>query len=154
MEYVGQTLIRLACGDAFDMALSAALLGVTFHLAIQPIEFEFIMFHFMAVSVIAFSTLVYAFGFGKASLCAASFNMGLLGSIALYRVALHRCKKFPGPFAAKLTRFYAAKLSAKDVKYYKELAKMHHHYGDFVRTGEAKRNETRSRKRLSKDRST
>ncbi|KAH7389742.1 cytochrome P450 67 [Phaeosphaeria sp. MPI-PUGE-AT-0046c] len=135
MEYVGQILGRIARGDTLDMAGAATLLGVMFHVAIQPIEFEFIMFHFMAASVVAFTILAYVYGFVKASLCAAGFNTGLLSSIALYRVAFHRCRRFPGPFAAKLTRFYAAKLSAKDVKYYKELARMHHQYGDFVRTG-------------------
>jgi hypothetical protein len=137
MEHMGQMLDRIAGGNALDMAGATGLLGILFHVAIQPLEFEFVMFHFMAASVFGFTLLTYAFGFAKASICAASFNAGLLGSITLYRVALHRCRKFPGPFAAKITRFYAARLSAKDVQYYKELAKMHHQYGDFVRTGMA-----------------
>lgn len=137
MEHMGQLLDRIASGNTLDIAGATGLLGVLFHVAIQPFEFEIFMFHFMAASVFGFALLVYAFGFAKASICTVSFNTGLLGSITLYRVALHRCRKFPGPFAAKITRFYAAKLSAKDVQYYKELAKMHHQYGDFVRTGMA-----------------
>ncbi|OAK99635.1 cytochrome P450 [Phaeosphaeriaceae sp. SRC1lsM3a] len=135
MKHVEEMLSRIVRADALDMAGAAALLGVMFHVAIQPIEFELIMFHFMATYVFAFTLLVYAFGFMKASLCTTSFTTGLLSSMALYRVALHRCRRFPGPFSAKITRFYAAKLSAKDVQYYKELAKMHQQYGDFVRTG-------------------
>lgn len=135
MKHVEEMLSRIVRADALDMAGAAALLGVMFHVAIQPIEFELIMFHFMATYVFAFTLLVYAFGFMKASLCTTSFTTGLLSGMALYRVALHRCRRFPGPFSAKITRFYAAKLSAKDVQYYKELAKMHQQYGDFVRTG-------------------
>jgi hypothetical protein len=125
-----------AQGDVFQSAGAAALLGVLFHLLIRPIEFEFIMYHFMIASAVTYSFLVYALGLVKPTLFAASFNAGLLTSIAVYRLVFHRCRQFPGPFGAKLSRFYAASLSAKDVQYYKELAKMHGQYGDFVRTGE------------------
>jgi hypothetical protein len=122
--------------DLSHGAGAAALLGVLFHLWVCQIEFELIMFHFMAASVLAFTGMTFAFGFAKALLFAASFDAAVLTSIAVYRLVFHRCRKFPGPVGAKLTRFYAANLSAKNVQYYKELAKMHSQYGDFVRTGE------------------
>lgn len=125
---------------------ATALLGALFHLLIRKIEFEFIMFHFMACSILAFFGMIYALivasnhsflgALARVSLYASSFNIGLLTSVGIHRLVFHRCRKFPGPLGAKLTRFYAAKLSAKDVQYYKELAKMHRKYGDFVRTGE------------------
>jgi hypothetical protein len=136
MDIVSNIVQQAVQGDVFHGVGIAATFGVLFHLSIRPIEFEYIMYHFMAASVIVFSLLVYAFGFVKASLFAGGFNVGLLSSIALYRLAFHRCKSFPGPVAAKLTRFYAASLSARNVQYYKELADMHAKYGDFVRTGE------------------
>jgi hypothetical protein len=136
MNFVSEALKGVAHGNVSYGAGAAALCGVLFHLSIRPIEFEFIMFHFMAAFAFTFSLLVYAFGFGKALLFAGSFNTAVLSSIAVYRLVFHRCGKFPGPFSAKLTRFYAASLSAKNVQYYKELAKMHEQYGDFVRTGE------------------
>ncbi|EKG20298.1 Cytochrome P450 [Macrophomina phaseolina MS6] len=55
--------------------------------------------------------------------------------MAVYRVFFHRLRHFPGPFGAKLSRFYSAYLAGKDIKYYKEIEKMHRKYGDFVRTG-------------------
>jgi hypothetical protein len=122
-------------GNALLTAGSGALFGVMFHLAIQPIELELYMFHFMAAYAVTFALSVYTLGFTTPFLFAATFNTGLLGSIAFYRLVLHRCRKFPGPVAAKLTRFYAASLSAKNVQYYKELASLHAQYGDFVRTG-------------------
>lgn len=135
MDFTTHALNRIAEGETIRGAGAASLLGVMFHFTIRPVEFEFIMFHFMAAYVVAFIVLIIAIGFVKASLFASCFNIGTLSSIAVYRVFFHRCKKFPGPFGAKLSRFYAASLSAKDVKYYKELAKMHAQYGDFVRTG-------------------
>jgi hypothetical protein len=127
-------------GEISHGAGAAALLGVLFHLFVCQIEFELIMFHFMAASLFAFAGMILTFGFVKASLFAASFDAAVLTSIAIYRLVFHRCRKFPGPVGAKLTRFYAANLSAKNVQYYKELAKMHSQYGDFVRTGEQSSN--------------
>ncbi|KAF2470653.1 cytochrome P450 [Lindgomyces ingoldianus] len=145
MDSILQTTKGVAQADVSHTVGTAALLGVLFHLSIRKIEFEFIMYHFMAVSIISFFAMIYAFVevgeyniFGaltKALLFASSFNTGLLTSIGIYRLIFHRCRKFPGPLGAKLTRFYAARLSAKDVQYYKEVAKMHEKYGDFVRTG-------------------
>ncbi|KAF2185244.1 cytochrome P450 [Zopfia rhizophila CBS 207.26] len=135
----------VAQADVSHTAGAAALLGVLFHLSIRKIEFELIMYHFMAASAIAFFGLIYALvevgeygvlgAFAKASLFATSFNAGLLTSIGIYRLVFHRCRRFPGPLGAKLTRFYAASQSAKNVQYYKELRKMHETYGDFVRSG-------------------
>jgi hypothetical protein len=135
MDPLSSALHGVAQGNVAHIVGAATLLGVAFHLSIRPIEFELIMFHFMAASVFAFTFLVYVLGFGKAVLFSGTFNTAVLGSIAVYRLAFHRCRQFPGPFAAKVTRFYAASLSAKNVKYYKELANMHDQYGDFVRTG-------------------
>ncbi|KAF2645995.1 putative benzoate 4-monooxygenase cytochrome P450 [Massarina eburnea CBS 473.64] len=103
------------------------------------------MFHYVAASVSAFFGLIYVFfalgncgvfgAIAKAILFTIAFNTGLLSSISAYRVFFHRCCKFPGPLPAKVSRFYAAKKSAENVQYYKEVAKLHATYGDFVRTG-------------------
>lgn len=132
--------------NASSTAGSAALLGVLFHQAIRNVEFELYMYQFMALSSASFLGLMYAlvqmegqspFGaFLRAIVFATSFNTAVLSSIATYRLLFHRCRNFPGPLPAKISRFYAAYLSAKDVQYFKELAKVHAQYGDFVRTGE------------------
>lgn len=140
-------LNAFAQADASSTAGTAALFGVMFHLAIRKIEFELFMFHFIFAFIASFFGLICAFvslgnysvlgGFAKALLFASAFNTGLLVSIGTYRLVFHPCRKFPGPLPAKLSRFYATKLAAKDVQFYKELAKMHEQYGDFVRTGTA-----------------
>lgn len=93
------------------------------------------MFHFMAASIFGAFGLVYTVGFLRAFVLVTSFNTALLGSIGAYRLLFHRLRRFPGPLGAKITKFYAARLAAKDVQYYKEVAKMHARYGDIVRTG-------------------
>lgn len=124
---------------------TAALLGLLFHQAIRNVEFELYMFHYMAISTTSFVGLIYAFislyeqsptsAVLNAITFATSFNTAVLLSIAVYRLVFHRCRNFPGPLPAKISRFYAAYLSAKDVQYFKELARVHEQYGDFVRTG-------------------
>lgn len=128
-----------------NIAGGAALLGVLFHQVARHVEFELYMYHFITLCTGMFFGLIYVFvqfhsqalsgAVVQAFICATSFNTGLLFSIAVYRLLFHRCCNFPGPLPAKISRFYAAYLSAKDVQYYKELAKMHAKYGDFVRTG-------------------
>jgi hypothetical protein len=76
-------------------------------------------------------------GLGRVSLIAISFNTGLISSMSIYRLFFHRLHHFPGPFGAKLTRFYDASLAAKNVQYNVEIRKLHEQYGDFVRTGKS-----------------
>jgi hypothetical protein len=146
MEFLQHAIESVAHGSLAFGAGVAALFGVLFHLSIRPLEFERIMYHFMLTSIVAFSGMIYVFGFLRAVVFATSFNTALLTSITVYRLAFHRCRKFPGPIGAKISKFYATRLSAKNVQYYKELAKMHEDYGDFVRTGEP-----RLQRRFQKD---
>lgn len=138
-------LEALAQADISSTVGAAAVFGVLFHLAIQSVEFELYMFHFIFGSILAYFGDIYALisignydvlgALLKTSLFAAAFNAALLTSILIYRLFFHRCRKFPGPLGAKVSRFYAGRLAGKNVQYYKEIAKLHGQYGDFVRTG-------------------
>ncbi|KAK8097061.1 hypothetical protein PG999_013005 [Apiospora kogelbergensis] len=64
-----------------------------------------------------------------------AFNIGLATSMLIYRAFFHRLHHFPGPFPAKLSRFYAARASANGLQMHITTQKMHERYGDFVRTG-------------------
>lgn len=66
---------------------------------------------------------------------ASCFIAGIFTSMTIYRLFFHRIRNFPGPFWAKITRFYALGLSSKNDQYPRELRKLHEKYGDFVRTG-------------------
>ena len=62
--------------------------------------------------------------------------IGLLGSMYIYRAFFHRLNMFPGPFWARLSSLYATRLSAKKFQLFKETARLHEKYGDYVRLGQ------------------
>ncbi|KAK8062680.1 cytochrome P450, partial [Apiospora hydei] len=64
-----------------------------------------------------------------------TFNAGLVSSLLIYRVFFHRLHRFPGPFAAKISRLYAARASADGLQMHLATQRLHDEYGDFVRTG-------------------
>ncbi|KAF2107312.1 cytochrome P450 [Lophiotrema nucula] len=131
--------------SARDSALAFGLLGIFFNIAIQGVEFELYMYHFMAISISLYWGLIFTVysvadygiltAFARVSLLYASFGFSLMTSMVCYRLFFHRLCRFPGPVWAKITRFHASSLAAKNIQYYKELAKLHAQYGDFVRTG-------------------
>ncbi|KAF7596101.1 hypothetical protein BBP40_003363 [Aspergillus hancockii] len=100
--------------DLLSIACSAALAGILLHVSI---------FQYTPLAIIA-----------RAGLIAASFNTGLVFSIAAYRLFFHRLRRFPGPAASKPTRFHDASLAARNLQYNVEIAKLHKTYGDFIRT--------------------
>jgi tryprostatin B 6-hydroxylase len=63
----------------------------------------------------------------------ASYAIGLFGSIITYRVFFHRLRKFPGPFFAALTGFWALKEYGLEFKWFRKVERLHKTYGDFVR---------------------
>jgi hypothetical protein len=65
----------------------------------------------------------------------ACLTLGLLTSMLLYRGLFHRLKRFPGPVAARLTKFYAVWKSSLARQYHLELGALQARYGDVVRTG-------------------
>ncbi|KAH8831419.1 cytochrome P450 [Flagelloscypha sp. PMI_526] len=68
-------------------------------------------------------------------LVAVSFNTGLWTSITLYRLFFHRTRAFPGPWKAKLSRFYAVQIHRDGLQMHLKMKELHHQYGDFVRIG-------------------
>ncbi|KAF2736158.1 cytochrome P450 [Polyplosphaeria fusca] len=147
MERDGSSLHDAAHADALHTAGAAALLGTLFHLsvAIRDEEFERIMLPFIGLACAVFSGTVCAFAaFGqlgivqallKTVLVATGFNTGLFLSIGAYRLFFHRLRKFPGPFAAKLTKFHAVYRAAKTLQLHREREALHEQYGDVVRVG-------------------
>lgn len=136
---------QAAQADLYGIVGRAAVLGILFHMSIQAVEFEKIMFHYLAalpVVAVLMSTVFVVHGpcgwleaVAKSFLFESVFNTSCLLSISIYRVLFHRCKNFPGPLGVKISRFWTAYISAKNIQYYKELDKFQSTYGDFVRTG-------------------
>ena len=124
--------------------------GATLHLAIgtSSIEFERYIVPSLGVVALAYCGVLalchqlYGCGLLAAtalpSLACAGFGSGVVVSLAVYRLWLHRCRRFPGPRLAGLSRFYLAYMNAnlKDSQYYQKLEDLHRRYGDYVRIGQ------------------
>ncbi|KAF2139216.1 uncharacterized protein K452DRAFT_275327 [Aplosporella prunicola CBS 121167] len=132
--------------DPITAAISAAGLGLIFHLTVlRNIELDNHIYTFIFSSILAVVAVAFAYiavanfavpaALARVALVTTGFNIGLFFSIAVYRLFFHRLRKFPGPWGAKLTRFYAVRLAAKETQYHEEIRKMHAQYGDFIRTG-------------------
>ncbi|KAK7519088.1 putative benzoate 4-monooxygenase cytochrome P450 [Phyllosticta citriasiana] len=132
--------------DLKSLTASAAAAGILLHVVvIRRGDFEYLADRFIAS--LALGTLGF-FG-ALATLTSLSifavilrvtaifwaFNGGILLSISLYRLFFHPLRKFPGPRLAKLTHFYTAYLSSKELKYHNEVSDMCDKYGDCIRTG-------------------
>ncbi|KAF3026714.1 hypothetical protein E8E14_014727 [Neopestalotiopsis sp. 37M] len=131
--------------DISHVAACAALLGVILHHSVlRRYEVEQFMYKLIGGFALLTGGLMSAHvlnGHGvlqtvfRSGVTMASLLGGTLISMVVYRVFFHRLRKFPGPWAAKVSKFYGASLAAKTVQYHKDVARMHEQYGDFIRTG-------------------
>jgi hypothetical protein len=127
---------------------ASILAGILFHsqIARPEVEFERSMRRFFClgsiISGVDFLSSVLLIHRGvlaallRLCLSWSGFVFGITTSLAVYRLFLHRCHRFPGPVVAKLTRFHASYLNAQEEQFYEKLGNMHQKYGDFVRVGE------------------
>ncbi|KAH8812322.1 cytochrome P450 [Xylogone sp. PMI_703] len=67
------------------------------------------------------------------SICS-SYLLGLFSSMSVYRIFFHRLSRFPGPFAAKVTKFYGPYI-ARNMDMHIEHMKLLNQYGEIVRIG-------------------
>ncbi|CAK1360646.1 Tryprostatin B 6-hydroxylase [Cercospora beticola] len=64
----------------------------------------------------------------------ATFYIGLLTSIVIYRLFFHKLHRFPGPFGAKISKLWHT-LHCLDSRQHIYLHSLHKKYGSIVRTG-------------------
>ncbi|OJD31749.1 high nitrogen upregulated cytochrome p450 monooxygenase 1 [Diplodia corticola] len=84
-------------------------------------------------SLVAFLGQPLSQAAATAALLTASFNVGLYGSISVYRLFFHPLRRFYGPTGGKLTSLWAMKETFPDLKFYVKLQKLHQDHGDFIR---------------------
>jgi hypothetical protein len=123
--------------------------GVAAHVAIgyNNIEFERWLMPMIGCAAVAHCSSVIALSqyrqYGVTTIMEnltevyAGLGIGFLASLTTYRLFLHRCRRFPGPRLASLSRFHASYLSSgrSGAQYYENLEELHRQYGDYVRTG-------------------
>ncbi|OJD33996.1 cytochrome p450 [Diplodia corticola] len=126
-------------------AFAAAGLGAAFHVASQSFELDKYGWRLVGGFYLSFSLAIVAAayhldnGFLSALIhvtpLAAAAVTGLFTSIAIRRLFLSPIRNFPGPWQARLTKFYHWYLESKNMQLFVEIQKLHEKYGDFVRTG-------------------
>ena len=130
----------------------AALAGVTAHLGyfIHGERHEqapaVVALSFLTTTTLFWVELLYLHqGFVVAALTttaiSTSFAFSLWTSMLFYRLFFHPLRNFPGPTAAKASKFWHAYNTIPKFQGFLWLDRMHHEYGDFVRTGKS-RNQT------------
>ena len=71
-----------------------------------------------------------------ASLALTSFVLSLWTSMLVYRAFFHPLRNFPGPFGARLSKFWSVNQSIRTgFRFHHVLGQLKEKYGDYVRTG-------------------
>lgn len=120
--------------------------GVATQLLVRPYEIDRYQFHIMFASLASFVILFANFhhysnhsisqSLSGAAAIALSFAVGFFASTVIYRAFFHKLHRFPGPFLAKVSRFYAFTIAFTTLQSHLAAEKIHEKYGDFVRIGE------------------
>lgn len=135
----------LSIGLSHAVAVSATL-GMLFHVTIlRIVEVEGFVYRLITLGLITVASFCVAHvhvglspaaAIVRVALLFSSFSGALFLSIIIYRVLFHRLRRFPGPFPAKITRFYNAYKASRNLQYFNQVREWNREYGDFVRTGE------------------
>lgn len=125
------------------MSLVPLTTGVIAHLLVRPFEIDRYIFVIIAASVTSF-VVVFTTHYKhhsiieslfNANVIALTFAAGFFGSTFVHRAFFHRLHRFPGPFLAKVSRFYAFNIAITTLQTHLYTLKAHEKYGDFVRVG-------------------
>ncbi|KAH8800595.1 cytochrome P450 [Flagelloscypha sp. PMI_526] len=119
-------------------------LGFAVHWGTISFEADTYVRHLIGLQTILFALLILYFSghhgittsIALASKATGSFHLGFWCSVILHRVFFHRLRNFPGPQAAKLSKFYVTWLSSQKSQLNLDIEELHQVYSsDFVRIG-------------------
>lgn len=115
----------------------APLSAVTLHeFVLRRVEVDHLTLPLCITSSAIYWTLVYYTGFYTATFVSISFWVPLWLYIVAYRVIFHPLKDYPGPFGAKLSRWWTIKQTwDSHLHYHRVQQQLQKKYGDYVRTG-------------------
>ncbi|KAL1617437.1 hypothetical protein SLS56_010980 [Neofusicoccum ribis] len=125
--------------------LGPALAAIAFHAAIQMVEIDLVVPYLVGAFVAAGAGILYVdiemfskpLSRATSDLAASTaiFALSLTTSIVVYRAFFHRLNRFPGPFAARVSRLHSVYKSIKKLQFHRELQQLHEKHGDVVRIG-------------------
>jgi hypothetical protein len=120
---------------------SVLLLGPLSAIALHEVvlrrhEVDHLALPIIVTSCVAYWTLVYYVGAAYATALAASFWAPLWLYIAAYRAYFHPLREYPGPFAARLSKWWTIKQTYDtNLHFHRVQQQLQRKYGDYVRTG-------------------
>lgn len=115
----------------------APLSAVILHESVlRKVEVDHLALPIIGLAVTTYWILVYYTGFIAATVVTSSFWVPLWLYIGAYRAFFHPLKDYPGPWGAKLSRWWTIKQTwDSDLHYHRVLQRLQTQYGDYVRTG-------------------
>lgn len=129
-----------------DFFLFAAAAGVGIHQVLKRVNID--LYPLTAVGVVVAAhwgllSVVYRHGDytlweanRQAFMLVCTTLASLAVNVLVYRAFFHRLRHFPGPFGAKLSKFWAMwQVVESKARYYQVTQRLHEKYGDYVRTG-------------------
>ncbi|EHK19522.1 uncharacterized protein TRIVIDRAFT_46635 [Trichoderma virens Gv29-8] len=118
---------------------------VSHHLVFRPVEIDSYLWRLLFIYLFTLATIFGGYirigeyrvvaALLQTVLVATAYNVGVLTSIFVYRAFFHPLREFPGPFWARISRFYAMGKMIQSRKGYEDIQKLHQKYGDIVRVG-------------------
>jgi hypothetical protein len=120
--------------------LLGPLLAITLHeLLLRRVEVDHLALPIIATACLAFVTLAFKAGFVTASLVASSFWVPLWLYIGTYRFFFHPLRIYPGPFGARLSKWWTVKQNwDTNLHFHRAQQRLQKEYGDYVRTGKSR----------------
>jgi hypothetical protein len=118
------------------LLLGPASIVALHSLVLRRVEVDHLTITIIVTSCIAYGILIYLIRVGPATRLVASFWISLWLWISAYRVFFHPLRKFPGPRAARLSKWWTVKQAwDTDLHYHRVQQQLQKDYGDYVRTG-------------------
>jgi hypothetical protein len=130
------------------LLVTAIASGSAFHQLVKRVEFDrhpksivgFVFGSIIPLSLILWNVYPRCGSFWSALkmswLLVSCAVVSLWTNMLLYRAFFHPLNNFPGPFGAKLTKFWGfRKVFESKIRYFKVAGKLQERYGDYVRAG-------------------
>lgn len=143
------TLDSLKTSISTDLLLAGAVAGFVIHQVLRRTFIDLYPFSILGTVVASHWALLGAFyrygeynfwDANRQALAVVGYTLASLAvNIAVYRAFFHRLRHFPGPFGAKVSKFWAVWQTLKSkARWYQVTQRLHEEYGDYVRTGKEK----------------
>lgn len=118
-----QPVVKNVNGDLYPLSILSCVIAAHFLVALGLQQTSDINGDLWAAQRLAF----------LATSCAIA---SLWTNTLIYRVFFHPLRHFPGPFGAKLSKFWSLRQVVKSKsRWYRVCVDLHQKYGDYVRTG-------------------